>query len=493
MLFSLFANIAGSRPAKTAIHFDDQDISYSQLYAAALSFSERLTALQVESGDRVVLLLPNQPGFVAGFLAIAKLGAVAVPINSLFQESELKFYFSNCQPRAVITTSELRPLCDSLIKSLVLKCHVVVSDGVDTFTGACNIDVPGTKTGVEHSGEVLIQYSSGSTGTPKTIRRTQENLIAEAESLLSTTGIDDSDRILTVVPLFHAHGFGNCLMAVIASGATMVLLEIFNRKSVLDALKEGGVSVFPGVPFMFKMLASSPAIERDDFPSLKLVFSAGAPLDQDTAQRFPQKFGVSLRQLYGSTETGAIAINLGDCDGDLWACVGPPLDGVELKIVDESGVACPVGVVGELLVRSPAMTLGYENAESAGKQSFRDGFFWSGDLGRYDDAGNIYISGRKTLFINVSGNKVDPAEVERVLAEHSSVSEVVVVGVTDKGGKELVKAVVVSSGNTSTAELQAWCQSRLVDYKIPRIIEFREEIPKSALGKVLRKYLENAM
>ena len=196
MLFTLFATVAGSSSEKPAILFEDQTISYSQLYAVVLSMSDRLAACQVKPGARVVILLPNHPGFVAGFLAIAKLGAVAVPINSLFQESELKFYFSNCQPSAVITTPELKPLCDSLIEKLSLKCRVLVSDKADSFTRTCTIDFAGTETSEEHSGEVLIQYSSGSTGTPKTIRRTQENLIAEVESLLSTTKIDDCDIIV---------------------------------------------------------------------------------------------------------------------------------------------------------------------------------------------------------------------------------------------------------------------------------------------------------
>jgi len=491
MLTKLLHSTAQRRHDKPAVLYQAQETTYGQLLAKVEEIAERLTKSGVTVDDRVVLLLPNNPDFVAAFFAVARLGAVAVPINSLFHESELRFYFNDCRPTAVITTSELEPLCRTLGESLQLEYRVIVTDG--EISGDPAPLPPDDEHRDEFTGRVLLQYSSGSTGTPKTIARTQADLVFEADAFGATASIDSGDRILTVVPLFHAHGFANCMLATVRAGAVMILQSGFNRQEVLTALKNEAVSVFPGVPFMFKMLAHSPGIEKGEFPSLRLAFSAGAPLDEATAALFPKKFGVPLRQLYGSTETGAVSINLGDCQGGSWASVGRPLRGIEIKIVDEQGRECPPGTEGELLVGSPGMTAGYVNSGSVGNQSFDDGFFRSGDLGRIDQSGDLYICGRKTLFINVSGNKVDPTEVEAVISDHPGVEEVVVVGVTDAGGSEIIKAVIVPVGDCTADQIRDWCYGKLVEYKIPRIVEFREEIPKSPLGKILRKYLEDTM
>ncbi|MFQ5634645.1 MAG: class I adenylate-forming enzyme family protein [Gammaproteobacteria bacterium] len=491
MLYELLCSVAERQPDEPAVIWDDgRSMTYAELLAAADMLAQRLFEHGVEATDRVVLLLPNRPAFPVSFFAVARLGAVAVPINPAFQESELGFYFADCRPRVLLTTAELSASCTRLVADLSLDCDVHVSDAGGS---AAAVASQAARRQPESTGDVLIQYSSGSTGTPKTIRRTQKNLMLEASSFVSTTGIGRRDRILTVAPLFHAHGFGNCMMAAVGSGAAMVMLESFNRQQVIDRLRELDVTVFPGVPFMFRMLAATQGVDRGDFPELRLVFSAGAPLDESTATAFPEKFGVPLRQLYGSTETGAVAINLGDCGGETWASVGRPLDGVEVRVVDDNGSDCSAGLQGELVVRSPAMTAGYGESARVDNQAFREGCFWTGDVGYRDSDGRIFVTGRKTLFINVSGNKVDPTEIESVLARHPHVGEAVVVGVTDANRRELIKAVVVPDGECAEEELREWCYAHMVDYKVPRIFEFRDEIPKSPLGKILRKYLAEEM
>jgi long-chain acyl-CoA synthetase len=291
--------------------------------------------------------------------------------------------------------------------------------------------------------------------------------------------------------MFHAHGFGNCLLAAVRVGATIVALESFNRQDVLDALLHKGISVFPGVPFMFSILADSPSISGAELPALRLAFSAGAPLAQKTFDSFMQKFGVPVRQLYGSTETGSVAINLGSTEGDLWGSVGQPMRNVEVKIVDEQGQPAGVDQTGEIVILSPAMTRGYANLEDVNRDTFRDGHFWSGDLGRIDADGNLFISGRKKLFINVGGNKVDPAELEALIATHPSVTESVVLGIGGGHSQEIIKAVVVCKQDCSAEEIREWCRGKVADFKVPRIVEFRDEIPRSPLGKILRKYLQD--
>jgi long-chain acyl-CoA synthetase len=282
------------------------------------------------------------------------------------------------------------------------------------------------------------------------------------------------------------------LLAAVRAGATLVLLESFNRARVMQRLIDERVTVFPGVPVMFGVLASSALIARAPLQSLRLAFSAGAPLPRDVFVAFRRKFGVPVRQLYGSTEVGAVSINLGPCSGKLWASVGTPIRAVEVGVVDANGRRLGAGQTGEVVIRSPAMASGYDHEES-GALAFRDGFYWSGDLGHFDSQGNLYITGRTRLFIDTGGHKVDPVQVERVLNRHPKLVASAVVGVKGRFGRQLVKAVVVAREPCSADEIARWCRGKLADFKVPRVIEFRREIPTGPLGKVLRKYLHDSV
>jgi long-chain acyl-CoA synthetase len=236
------------------------------------------------------------------------------------------------------------------------------------------------------------------------------------------------------------------------------------------------------------MLAEAPGTA--DLSSLRLCFSAANALPRSTFEAFDRRFDVAIRQLYGCTEAGAVTVNL---DDDPWATamsVGKPFDGVEVEIVDASGRPLEAGRNGEVVIRSPAMTAGYAGMDAVNAQAFVDGGFLSGDRGRLDDEGRLFVTGRKKLLIDVKGDKVDPIEVEDVLAVHPKVSEVVVVGVTGEAeGEHLIKAVVVPERECQERELIRYCRERLADYKVPHVVEFREEIPRDPSGDVLRKYL----
>jgi long-chain acyl-CoA synthetase len=336
----------------------------------------------------------------------------------------------------------------------------------------------------------LCQYSSGSTGLPKGIVRSHAQLCAEAEHFVATVAVEAGERILAVVPLFHAHGFGNCLLAAVKAGATLVLLTAFHRRRTVASIVEHEVSIFPGVPFMFGILASSASIAAQPLPQLRLTFSAGSGLPREVFCAFREKFGVVVRQLYGSTETGSVSINLGSCDMELWASVGQPTRAVEARVVDAWGRDVAVGERGEILVRSPAMATAYRSADENAQHAFRAGFYWTSDLGYRDAGGNLFITGRTTLFIDTGGHKVDPVEVEQVIARHPKVEQSVVIGIKGRFGRQVVKAVVVTNEPCTAEEVVAWCRAQLAEFKLPRVVEFRREIPVSPLGKVLRKYLQ---
>jgi long-chain acyl-CoA synthetase len=283
------------------------------------------------------------------------------------------------------------------------------------------------------------------------------------------------------------------MLAAVRSAATLAILDdlqpfVLQRDTALTVLERERVTVFPAVPLILRLLTEAP--RGADLHALRLCLSAAAALPRATFAEFDRRFGVPVRQLYGTTESGAVAVNL---DEDPWATsqsVGRPLDGMEVDIVDAAGTALEPGRIGEIAVRGPALTRGYAGLEQLNGAVFAGGRFLTGDRGRVDGQGRLVITGRKKLLIDVGGDKVDPIEVEDVLAVHPRVREVVVVGV-DSGvnGEATVKAVVVPDGPCGQKELIRFARERLANYKVPQIVEFRDEIPKGTSGKVLRKYL----
>ena len=332
--------------------------------------------------------------------------------------------------------------------------------------------------------------------------RTQHNLFHGATNFTSTAKVRALDNILCIVPLFHAHGLENCLLAATCTGATLIFLEevvqngtsvevpfIFRCPRVLELIQKEKVTILPGVPYIFMALAETRYEPEPDLSNLRLCFSAGNFLAKDNFDKFNQKFGIPVKQLYGCTEAGAISINLESGPEIRYDSVGLPLNNVEIKIIDEQGSEVPGGVTGEIVIKSQALTSGYYNMPELNQEAFKDGYFFTGDLGKKDEKGRLYITGRKKLFIDTGGHKVDPLEIEDVLITHPKVEEAVVVGTKGPYAGELIKAVIVLKDTCKEQDIISYCKDKLAGFKIPKIIEFREEIPKSPLGKILRKNL----
>jgi long-chain acyl-CoA synthetase len=460
-------------------------VTYSQLIDEADNLSVSLFHAGCPPQGRVAVFLPNGIGFIEAVFAAIRSGGVAVPLNVNFQEADLKYHLQHSNARLMITDKARFSRIQPILENLESPPQVVILEEIAPVSsrvlpeGAVNPDKP-----------ALLQYSTGSTGQSKPVIRTQGQLMAEADHFVRAVEVTQKDRVLAVVPLFHAHGFGNCLLASLMNGATLVVLEGFNPREVLTVLQQEKVTIFPGVPFMFKILAETRHKDPLDLSRLHLCFSAGAALDPEVSRRFHGRFGIYVRQLYGSTETGSVTINLDPDIGTTLESVGKPMFPVQVAIFDESGDTLPPGVTGEIGISSPATAEGYEGVPKETEASFRKGFFFSGDIGRLDSQGRLYITGRKTFFINVGGNKVDPAEVEEVISSHPKVKEVVAMGVDDPDADQVVKVVIVPKNSCEAKEIIEYCGRKMAVYKIPRIIEFRAKIPKSPLGKVLRKYLQ---
>ncbi|QIR37153.1 long-chain fatty acid--CoA ligase [Tolypothrix sp. PCC 7910] len=502
MLNKNLEEVVKKYPHKTAIAYGNVRISYQELYGSIQDLSNDLSIAGIAQGDCVALVLPNIPEFAIAFYAIAKINAIALPINPLLKEEELRYYIIDSNARAIITNSDGVDISRKIISKLDKKIELIVINDIK-LTNQVNHSIIPENTS-NFNGDVLYQYSSGSTGRPKRVCRSQNNLYHEVINFTQTTNISSADNILCLVPLYHAHGLGNCLLAALNNGATLVILEqvtnqgkalevpfVFRRARVLELIEKEQITILPAVPYIFNTLAETPDDNQVDVSSLKLCFSAGNFLSKEIFDKFLQRFNIPVRQLYGCTEAGSIAINL---DSDLtstYNSVGCPLKNIEIKIIDDAGKELPFGNIGEIVIKSPALTKGYCDKPKLNQQVFQNGTFFTGDLGKKDVVGRVYITGRKQIFIDTGGHKVDPLEIEKILITHNQVKEAVVVGIKGSYAGEIIKAVIVPQNQDicDEKEILSYCKGKLADFKVPKVIEFRNEIPKSPLGKVLRKNL----
>jgi long-chain acyl-CoA synthetase len=479
-LWTILLRSAGKRPDHPAIVTPEAQFTYREIHEQTLAVAAGLMGCGVRPGDAVVLAIGNTPEFVPCFLATIYLGAVAAPLNPALTPAETRTFSELSDARVgLFSTVRGSPAADR--ESF---CAVPLEGGDRSIRGwlSAGCRPAGRPVGVEPDALALVQASSGSMGKPKLVERTHAQLVAEAAAFSRATKLSCDDRILALVPLFHCHGLGNCLLAALFHGATMVLLEHFEPHSLVDALARWRVTVFPGVPVMFGILNESKAAGR--FPELRLCFSAGGPLPEQTYRAFKEKFGVGIVQLYGCTEAGAITINLDEDLDRSNQCVGRPLEGIRLRVVDEALQDLPVGEVGQVVIQGGGLMRGYRNVESDGV--FRDGYFLTGDLGRLDERGRLTITGRRKLFINVGGHKIDPVEIEEVIREREDVEDVVVVGEPTRFGDEMIKAAVVPARPVETWQIVEHCRARLSPHKVPKIVVFIDAVPRSPLGKVLR-------
>jgi long-chain acyl-CoA synthetase len=508
MLGQMLAKTIIENAQNTAIVYGDLILNYEQLGQSVAKLSHGLRTIGIGELGCIALVLPNCPEFVISFYAAAQLQAIVLPLNPLLKEDELKYYLNDSETSVIITDTKRAEVCRSAMAQLDREIQLVITDGnpaLDfSFKDLAQGDgEQGQSLSVSHyEGDFLYQYSSGSTGRPKRVCRTQRNLWAEASNFTETAQISPSDRILCIVPLYHAHGLGNCLLASISTGARLVILEqslkdgvpievpfIFRRPRILELIQKEQITILPGVPYIFAALAETPRETAVDLSAVRLAFSAGNFLPKETFDKFWKRFGLPVRQLYGCTEAGSVAINLEPGPKIRQDSVGLPLHNIDIQIVDEQEQELSAGLTGEILIKSPALTREYHNMPELNQDAFKNGAFYTGDLGKKDEDGYLFITGRKKIFIDTGGRKVDPIEIEDVLMIHPKVQEAVVVGAKRSDGEEIIKAVLVLKEACDEYEIFVHCKERLAEFKVPKIVEFRDEIPKSPLGKILRKNL----
>lgn len=474
----LYSNL-GRNSQGAAVWYEGETYSYERLCGFVDGFSSFLSKQGVSQGDKVCVFLPNSLSLAVSVFSIARLGAACVPIDSACGTEEIKHCLEFSEPALIVTDG-------SLVQTVAPVSGDIKTISVtqDDFAGEAPADPPENSP----ADKAIYLFSTGSTGKPKCVARSHGNMIALAQNHTATINWDSGDRILFSIPISHTYGLGNFVSAV-SVGACCYFLPRFIRREILEVLEKEEITIFPAVPFMLETLARSAGRGGCDFPRLKHVISAGAPLAEETFFSFHSAFGTYPRQLYGSSETGVMTINVAENIVEKRLSVGVPVENVVVRVVSETGSELPVGEVGEIIINSPSMTDGYVDFPEETERVFVDGFYHTGDLGMFDSDGYLFIRGRKKLFINISGNKVDPYEVESLLMTHEKITEAAVVGAPGAGGREEVQAFIVADGLTRR-EVVDFCRGKISDYKIPAKMEFVKVLPRSPAGKVLREKLK---
>jgi long-chain acyl-CoA synthetase len=474
---------------RTAVVEGDMAVDYASLEKGIASLAGQLHTAGVRAGDRVALLFPNSLEFVTTFFAIVRLGAIAVPLNRQYQQIDIIHILGSCSVSLLVTSHEFASLCRQALSGHRDACPLLFVGDRNVLFGQDARPAGNFQVDIDPDAPVMYLLSSGSTGKPKCIGRTHANLSFELSSLVEALKITPQDRLLGVAPFSHVNGLTRTMMASLAAGATLYPLARFDRQAVAEIIEKQRISIFIGVPFMFCVLAKMNFRRQPDFSSLRLCISASAPMPPKINREFHERFGIYIRQLYGSTETGTISVDLSpDIERSLES-VGTPITGVEIEIFTERGKSAQLNEIGEIAVKSQAAIRSYDGCEEANREAFRNRYFLTGDLGRRDEQGLLHLVGRKKLFINKGGYKVNPQEIENWLKTHPKVEEAVVIGLPTLFGDEKLKAVIVLNDHCKVEEIIEHCRGKIADFKIPALIEFRDEIPTTPTGKIRREML----
>ncbi|MFN2489284.1 MAG: class I adenylate-forming enzyme family protein [Actinomycetota bacterium] len=453
----------------------------AELKGVSARLVTRLGRLGVGAGDRVALAVSNGPAFFAALNAVLALGGSPLLLHADTPPAELRRTATRFGARfAVANTLEEAELHEAGFTTAAFSLSVwaggiLASLPEDAARGDFGLD------------GVPLHPTSGTTGEPKLAVRPGAAAVAEAEHYIETLGIEADDLVLCSIPMSHAYGYGMCVMVPLLSGATIATMPRFNAATAIRALREQPVSVYPAVPAVLDLLMFEGG---DSLPvPRRCVTSAGAPLPKRTAENVRRRWGLTVRPLYGTTETGGIAVARADHDPADVINVGPAMHGVATAIrSDEDGVVGEGGV-GRLWIRSGSMMSGYLGPGGLDTSRLQDEWFDTGDLAHQDEQGNINLHGRASEIINVFGNKVLPIEVEEVIAQLPEIVEVKVYPAPNRWGSHSVKAAIVVSNGLGEVEVKAHCRKHLIAYKRPEKIAILDKLPRSPAGKIVASQL----
>lgn len=513
-LYHFLQESAARFPDRAAIVYQDpgdngepEPTTYRQLNERSSRLAAALRTLGVDKGDRVAYYIQNSPELITGFYGILKAGAVPVPCNVMYRTEELAYHLNDSGAKVLLCESELYPTANQALPGTPVADVIVVGAEVEDevhYWDELLADTPPLSEFPPLDVDTdlaLLPYTGGTTGIPKGAMLTHANMVANAIQFRDWFGYDPGGEVfVATLPLFHIGGIAGVMSVPVACGGTIVLFRRFSPERVLEAIEGYRATRFLGVPTMYIALLNHERAQEYDLTSLRSSRTSAAPLPRAVKEAFDSMVGHEvLVEGYGLTETSPLT-HANPVDGAQGGSIGVPLPDTDARVfdADDGLVEMPMGEIGELALKGPQVMKGYWNRPLETSEAIRDGWFFTGDLAYMDERGYFFIVDRKKDVINAAGFKVWPREVEEVLYQHPAVRLAAVLGVPDDYRGETVKAVVAlrdthefSTEDLVRQDILEHCQRHLANYKIPRVVDFRDELPVSAAGKVLRRVMRD--
>ncbi len=497
-LGGVLARGAAEVPDRYFVTVGGRTLSYAEFAEQVAWVAGALAELGIGRGDKVALFLPNSLVFLLAMFAVPSLGAMFVPAHAESAERELRYVLLHSDARAVVTDVARLPRVEAIRSEIPELKHVVVAGHPPgrpdtlTFEELCAA-MPASGASVVPSDPAAILYTSGTTGPPKGAVLLHRGFVLNATAFRDHLGFGADDVLLCVLPLAHLNAQRSSILAAAVSGAHVVVAERFSASRFWETVREHQITAFSILPTILAMLLAQPSTDRDRDHSARLCISPASP---EQLRAFEARFGVHVVTTYGLTEGMLNIMNPADRRTRRIGAVGRPIaPGVQrMRIVDPEGRDLPAGVTGEIVLQSPAQMVGYYKDPEATARALRDGWLYTGDLGWLDEDGFLYFVGRLKEMIRRGGENIAPGEVEAMLLKHPKVADAVVLGVPDPIYEEAIKACVVLHPGESPASvppeaLFAHCAARLAPFKVPRYLEYREELPRTPTLRVQRHLL----
>ena len=508
-------NTAKRVPNRIAIHFGGMVLTYGELKSLVDRFATALFRMGIQKGDRMAIHLPNCPQFAIAYYALLKIGGIFTPLSPLLSPGEAEHQLTDSGARALLTLDLLFPGIKDIIPKTGVKdvistsiadCYNAVilptkllgkiptPDTADMVEMLKNTPAEPPETEIDISSDLAhIAYTGGTTGVSKGVMLTHRNLVANLAQSTAALAYEDGDIALAALPFFHIYGMQVLMNGILAEGCTVITMPRFDLPKALGLIQDHGVACFYAVPPMVLALAKHPIIDDFDLSSLRFIFSGAAPLGSELSDEAAARVGCSVTQGYGMTELSPITHATLPGQGKPGS-VGVTMANTEIRIVSNDGVDQDVDGVGELWIRGPQVMSGYLNNEAATAETIdADQWLHTGDVAKIDSDGHVYIVDRVKELIKYKGFQVPPAELEALLLTHACVADAAVIGVEDLEAGELPKAfIVLKPGQEATADdIMDFVGDKVSSYKKIRLVEFRDDIPKSASGKILRRFLRD--
>lgn len=476
-LLDQFDQVCAARPQRTAVRDQNLMLDYPGLRAAAMGLAQRLAAATTQ--PRVGVLAPTSAAGAAAILAAWYAGKAVVPLNFLLAPNELTRVIRDAGLDLVLAVDALAAGAQAAgVRTLPLEAQTL-------RPGSCPAPA------AQPRDVAVVLYTSGTSGDPKGVCLSFDNLVRNAAACIEHARLTPDQVFLGLLPQFHSFGFTALTVTPLLLGASVYYLPRFSPTTVVQTVAEQRVNVLMAIPSMLAAIANLKQAGREQFAALSLTISGGEPLPPRVYHAFQERFGVTIYEGYGMSESSPV-VSLNTPWANRPGSVGRPIPGVSVTVGDEQGRPLGPGQTGELVIRGHGVMLGYHNQPAATAAAIRAGGLHSGDLGHVDADGFIHITGRAKELIIVGGENVYPREVENVLLEHPAVAEAAVIGVADEVRGELPAAFVIprEGASVTEAELRELCRARLAGYKVPRWVCVRPELPRSPTGKILKRALK---